>query len=178
MEKELNNDSNTPPTTAPPRLKTYSNLPSNEIVTGFIIDFIRSLHLYSTLELLEKELQVFSRVLLNARVFRTTRGVHLPPFSRSMSIPTSLSYCSCFLLFSMMKTFKMCRNKREEGNQAIPPPPHCACVMSDLLILCLLSLICRPTMSTPLLTIDSMSRIVMIFLPTWLRHELFSIPTE
>ena len=39
-------------------VKSYSAIQNNEIATGFVIDFLRSLQLTRTLELLESELGV------------------------------------------------------------------------------------------------------------------------
>lgn len=40
------------------QLSSYSKIQNNEIVTGFVVDFLRSLQLTRTLHLLEAELGV------------------------------------------------------------------------------------------------------------------------
>lgn len=47
------------------QITSYSKIPNNEIVTGFVVDFLRSLQLTRTLHLLETEFGVLLNLLFD-----------------------------------------------------------------------------------------------------------------
>ena len=47
------------------QITSYSKIPNNEIVTGFVVDFLRSLQLSRTLHLLETEFGVLLNLLFD-----------------------------------------------------------------------------------------------------------------
>ena len=86
LERELQIDQTILNASTSSRLESYSQIDDNELATGFIIDFFKSLHLYSSLEIVEKELYVKFGFCFLYRDYRIMTGKRSDCFSMWMFI--------------------------------------------------------------------------------------------